>query len=187
MTQKRKERSEENESHPQREVFRQAGPCASHWTSCFSSGESTFTSQFRNSQTTTRSIQSWIHAKLRPLLRLGGQDSTILGTALCDSVGRGISDNRGHLVLNKYSYQPPRSRALFESSCGCTAESHDMFNPHYGQGRRKPLSTSVILQLWISLCLFICNTIAADKTAADYYVHSLPGQPAGPLLKMHAG
>jgi len=27
----------------------------------------------------------------------------------------------------------------------------------------------------------------ADKTAADYYVHSLPGAPAGPLLKMHAG
>jgi carboxypeptidase D len=27
----------------------------------------------------------------------------------------------------------------------------------------------------------------ADKTASDYYVHSLPGQPDGPLLKMHAG
>lgn len=27
----------------------------------------------------------------------------------------------------------------------------------------------------------------AEKTASDYYVHSLPGQPDGPLLKMHAG
>lgn len=27
----------------------------------------------------------------------------------------------------------------------------------------------------------------ADKTAADYFVHSLPGAPKGPLLKMHAG
>jgi carboxypeptidase D len=29
---------------------------------------------------------------------------------------------------------------------------------------------------------------AAEKTAADYFVHSLPGAPEGvPLLKMHAG
>lgn len=28
---------------------------------------------------------------------------------------------------------------------------------------------------------------SAEKTAADYFVHSLPGAPAGPLLKMHAG
>jgi len=27
----------------------------------------------------------------------------------------------------------------------------------------------------------------ADPTAADYFVHSLPGAPDGPLLKMHAG
>ena len=25
------------------------------------------------------------------------------------------------------------------------------------------------------------------KTAADYYVSSMPGQPDGPLLNMHAG
>lgn len=31
------------------------------------------------------------------------------------------------------------------------------------------------------------STAFADKTAADYYVHSLPGAPAGPLVKMHAG
>jgi hypothetical protein len=30
--------------------------------------------------------------------------------------------------------------------------------------------------------------VVADKTAADYFVHSLPGAPEGqPLLKMHAG
>lgn len=28
---------------------------------------------------------------------------------------------------------------------------------------------------------------AADKSAADYFISSLPGQPEGPLLKMHAG
>ncbi|KAK0727054.1 Alpha/Beta hydrolase protein [Lasiosphaeria miniovina] len=27
----------------------------------------------------------------------------------------------------------------------------------------------------------------ADKTAGDYFVHSLPGAPPGPLVKMHAG
>lgn len=28
---------------------------------------------------------------------------------------------------------------------------------------------------------------AADEVAGDYFVHSLPGQPPGPLVKMHAG
>ncbi|KAK2731947.1 Cell death protease [Myotisia sp. PD_48] len=37
----------------------------------------------------------------------------------------------------------------------------------------------------IPLLYFSHNAIA--KSAADYYVHSLPGQPDGPLLKMHAG
>jgi hypothetical protein len=31
------------------------------------------------------------------------------------------------------------------------------------------------------------STASADMAAGDYYVHSLPGAPAGPLLKMHAG
>jgi carboxypeptidase D len=30
-------------------------------------------------------------------------------------------------------------------------------------------------------------TSALEKTQADYFVSSLPGQPAGELLKMHAG
>jgi hypothetical protein len=28
---------------------------------------------------------------------------------------------------------------------------------------------------------------SADKTAGDYFVHSLPGAPASPNVKMHAG
>lgn len=43
-----------------------------------------------------------------------------------------------------------------------------------------------------STCALLCSTawlplaFAADKKAADYFVHSLPGAPE-PLLKMHAG
>ena len=37
----------------------------------------------------------------------------------------------------------------------------------------------------MSLAL-ITQSLAA-KTASDYYVRSLPGQPEGPLLWMHAG
>lgn len=39
----------------------------------------------------------------------------------------------------------------------------------------------------ISVSLMPSMALAADKTAADYFVHSLPGAPDGPLLKMHAG
>ncbi|EXJ55526.1 carboxypeptidase D [Cladophialophora yegresii CBS 114405] len=40
-----------------------------------------------------------------------------------------------------------------------------------------------------ALCalLFMALRAWADKTAADYFVKSLPGAPDGPLLKMHAG
>ncbi|KAJ5740963.1 hypothetical protein N7493_000835 [Penicillium malachiteum] len=38
-----------------------------------------------------------------------------------------------------------------------------------------------------SLSLVLGPTLAAAASAADYYVHDLPGAPAGPLLKMHAG
>lgn len=37
-----------------------------------------------------------------------------------------------------------------------------------------------------ALFLMVAST-RAEKTAADYFVQSLPGQPDGPLLKMHAG
>lgn len=37
--------------------------------------------------------------------------------------------------------------------------------------------------------LAVSSALAADpaKTAADYFVRSLPGAPEGPLIKMHAG
>ncbi|KAJ5880576.1 Pheromone-processing carboxypeptidase kex1 [Penicillium subrubescens] len=38
-----------------------------------------------------------------------------------------------------------------------------------------------------SLSLLLAPALAAASSAADYYVHSLPGAPEGPLLKMHAG
>ncbi|KAL9078208.1 MAG: hypothetical protein Q9157_002861 [Trypethelium eluteriae] len=43
----------------------------------------------------------------------------------------------------------------------------------------------VSLALFQACCLL--GTASAQKSAADYFIHSLPGQPDGPLLKMHAG
>lgn len=40
--------------------------------------------------------------------------------------------------------------------------------------------------LW-TISLILGPMLAAASSAADYYVHSLPGAPDGPLLKMHAG
>ena len=41
----------------------------------------------------------------------------------------------------------------------------------------------------VTLTLLSClpSASAQMKTAADYFVHDLPGAPEGPLLKMHAG
>lgn len=44
----------------------------------------------------------------------------------------------------------------------------------------------------LSICailsmLLLPPTAVAEKSAGDYFVHSLPGAPEGPLLKMHAG
>ncbi|GLA41207.1 cell death protease [Aspergillus niger] len=39
----------------------------------------------------------------------------------------------------------------------------------------------------LSTLLFLSPSLVSAKSAADYYVHSLPGAPEGPLLKMHAG
>lgn len=39
----------------------------------------------------------------------------------------------------------------------------------------------------LTTLLLMASPAMAEKTAADYFVHSLPGQPDGPLLKMHAG
>jgi carboxypeptidase D len=52
-------------------------------------------------------------------------------------------------------------------------------------------ATGHLRSLWlfsvVALLLFGQQCLAADKSAADYFIRSLPGQPEGPLLKMHAG
>lgn len=43
---------------------------------------------------------------------------------------------------------------------------------------------------WLVTLILVVNllsSVIADKSAADYYVTALPGQPEGPLLTMHAG
>ncbi|KAF9887441.1 Cell death protease [Aspergillus nanangensis] len=40
---------------------------------------------------------------------------------------------------------------------------------------------------WLLPLLLLNSLLVSAKSAADYYVHSLPGAPEGPLLKMHAG
>lgn len=53
---------------------------------------------------------------------------------------------------------------------------------------RRKSSLSTAWGLWaLALALFAMPLVNAQKTQADYYVKSLPGQPDGPLLKMHAG
>ncbi|KAK5217434.1 Cell death protease [Exophiala xenobiotica] len=54
--------------------------------------------------------------------------------------------------------------------------------------QRSPAGWLARLTHWtLAVLLFTALPAKGDKTAADYYVHSLPGQPDGPLLKMHAG
>ena len=53
--------------------------------------------------------------------------------------------------------------------------------------RRKAIWTSSWAVLLIMFGLLAMPVQSADKIAADYFVKSLPGQPDGPLLKMHAG
>lgn len=53
--------------------------------------------------------------------------------------------------------------------------------------RQKSFSVSIAIRVLIGICILLCDVTALQKTAADYYVQSLPGQPAGELLKMHAG
>jgi carboxypeptidase D len=52
--------------------------------------------------------------------------------------------------------------------------------------RRKGDYPSIWTFLFIVLSLAMTAS-SSEKTQADYFVHSLPGQPDGPLLKMHAG
>ncbi|EEP80880.1 hypothetical protein UREG_05722 [Uncinocarpus reesii 1704] len=50
-----------------------------------------------------------------------------------------------------------------------------------------PFLSSMVVR-WLSVWIILASSaFASAKCAADYYVRSLPGQPEGPLLKMHAG
>lgn len=53
--------------------------------------------------------------------------------------------------------------------------------------RRKSRVPGLTLLWLLGLFLWALPAAQAEKTAADYYVKSLPGAPKGPLLKMHAG
>lgn len=39
----------------------------------------------------------------------------------------------------------------------------------------------------LSVLSLLLSPLVSASSAADYYVHSLPGAPKGPFLKMHAG
>lgn len=43
----------------------------------------------------------------------------------------------------------------------------------------------MLLKWTLSLSMMASTALAESQ--ADYFVHSLPGAPEGPLLKMHAG
>lgn len=50
------------------------------------------------------------------------------------------------------------------------------------QSRVPPVAT-----LLAAIALPWIGTVNALKTAADYFVHELPGAPPSPYIKMHAG
>ncbi|KAE8147260.1 Alpha/Beta hydrolase protein [Aspergillus avenaceus] len=56
-----------------------------------------------------------------------------------------------------------------------------------GMNPSDALSISSILSYLPSVLLLLTLPSISAKSAADYYVRSLPGAPEGPLLKMHAG
>jgi len=53
--------------------------------------------------------------------------------------------------------------------------------------RRKTRVPGLSLIWLLGAFLWALPIAQAEKTAADYYVKSMPGAPKGPLLKMHAG
>lgn len=62
------------------------------------------------------------------------------------------------------------------------------------RGRAQRRATMAILQrtspgvvALAALSWLVSPSAAADNTAADYFVHSLPGAPESPFIKMHAG
>ncbi|KAI9790859.1 MAG: Cell death protease [Piccolia ochrophora] len=53
--------------------------------------------------------------------------------------------------------------------------------------RRRSSDPAAVLTWMLASIMLWPRLVLSDKTAADYFVHSLPGAPDGPLLKMHAG
>ncbi len=68
-------------------------------------------------------------------------------------------------------------RSTLDSSTRSRAMAGGSFRPGW---KRLPAIIATLALVWTS-------PVVADKVAGDYFVHSLPGQPEGPLLKMHAG
>ncbi|KAL9626141.1 MAG: hypothetical protein Q9204_007546, partial [Flavoplaca sp. TL-2023a] len=61
-------------------------------------------------------------------------------------------------------------------------------NPNTMRLHNPPRPSIVRSLSWLPFCLLLWPAItAAEKSAADYFITSLPGQPDGPLLTMHAG
>lgn len=48
--------------------------------------------------------------------------------------------------------------------------------------KQLPIFVAAVALAWTAPAL-----AAANKAAGDYFIHSLPGAPPGPLLKIHAG
>lgn len=50
-----------------------------------------------------------------------------------------------------------------------------------------PLGNLRTAVLAVAALSWIRPAVCAEKAAADYFVHALPGAPATPFIKMHAG
>lgn len=57
----------------------------------------------------------------------------------------------------------------------------------WGSSNRTKSAVLAVSSWALSLLFLLSSNLVAAKSAADYYVRSLPGAPDGPLLKMHAG
>lgn len=44
-----------------------------------------------------------------------------------------------------------------------------------------------VATLLAAMALPWLDIVSAQKSAADYFVHGLPGAPSSPFIKMHAG
>ncbi|KAH0543637.1 Cell death protease [Glutinoglossum americanum] len=57
----------------------------------------------------------------------------------------------------------------------------------FSPSRRCGSNVTGVLACGLLSALLLPLRAVAGETSADYFIHSLPGQPDGPLLKMHAG